>query len=40
MMKYLIEKVSEISLEWSKAYAEAGCHAFIISEAEFSSRKR
>jgi len=37
MMKYLIEKVSQISLEWVKAYAEAGCDAFIISEAEFSS---
>lgn len=37
LMKYLIKKVSQVSLEWAKAYAEAGCHAFIISESEFSS---
>ena len=37
LMRYLIEKVSDIHPEWAKTYAEAGCHAFIISESEFSS---
>jgi uroporphyrinogen-III decarboxylase len=37
LMRYLIERVSELLLEWPRAYANAGCHALIISESEFSS---
>ncbi len=32
LMKYLIERAYEAHVEVAKAYATAGCHAFIISE--------
>ena len=35
-MKYLLEKCYEEQLEWAKAFAEAGAHAFIISESYIS----
>jgi hypothetical protein len=35
-IKYLLEKCYEEQLEWAKAYAEAGAHAFIISESYIS----
>ena len=32
-MQYLLEKAYEAQLEWAKAFADAGAHAFIISES-------
>ena len=35
-MKYLLEKCYEEQLEWAKAYATAGAHAYVISESYIS----
>lgn len=35
-IKYFLEKCYEEQLEWAKAFAEAGAHAFIISESYIS----
>ncbi|MFH1583891.1 MAG: uroporphyrinogen decarboxylase family protein, partial [Actinomycetota bacterium] len=35
-MKYLLERCYEEQLEWAKAYAMAGAHAYIISESYIS----
>ncbi|MCL4417778.1 MAG: hypothetical protein M1365_14000, partial [Actinobacteria bacterium] len=35
-MRYLLERCYEEQLEWAKAYARAGAHAYIISESYIS----
>ena len=36
-MRYFLERTYEVQLNWAKAFAKAGIHAFILSEAYLSS---